>query len=170
MCIRDRYVRQVLKRFMTRAYRRPATGEEVDRFAQIYKVVRPQLPSFEAAMRETLAMVLVSPQFMYVAASTSLDFRQHELASRLSYFLWVTMPASELTQVAQASGLDSEASIKTQVLRLLEHHARVEQSLRNLTMQWFSLSKLSTVPINRELFPRFLYYVCLLYTSDAADE
>jgi hypothetical protein len=155
----DQYVRQVLKRFMTRAYRRPATGEEVDRFEQIYKVVRPQLPSFEAAMRETLAMVLVSPQFMYVAASTSLDFRQHELASRLSYFLWGTMPDSELTQVAQASGLDSEASIKTQVLRLLEHDARVEQSLRNLTMQWFSLSKLSTVPINRELFPRFLYYV-----------
>jgi len=155
----DQYVRQVLKRFMTRAYRRPVTAGEIDRFAEVYKVVRPQLPSLEAAMRETLAMVLVSPQFLYVAGSASGANRYHELASRLSYFLWGTMPDSELTKVALASGLDSEAAIKTQVLRLLEDDARVEQSLRNLTMQWFSLSKLSTVPINRELFPRFLYYV-----------
>ena len=60
----EAYVREVLGRFMSRAYRRPATAGEIDRFAKVYALVAPELGTMEAATRETLAMVLISPQFL----------------------------------------------------------------------------------------------------------
>ena len=154
----EAYVRQVLQRFMTRAFRRPVTDSEIERFTQIYEIVRSQLPSFEAAMRETLAMVLVAPQFLYVSRPVAGTNRDFEMASRLSYFLWGSMPDEQLVSQALESALDDDVEIESQVLRMLTD-PRVEQSFRNLTIQWLSLQKLSTVPINRDLFPRFLYYV-----------
>ncbi len=153
------YVKAVLQRFMSRAYRRPATAEEVNRFARIYDLVVPELKTMEAAMRETLAMVLVSPQFMYhTLAQDGLASRHYELASRLSYFLWGSMPDDELMRLASAGKLDDPAVIERQVRRLLSDD-RSQAFVENFTMQWLSLAKLKTVPINRELFPRFLYYV-----------
>jgi hypothetical protein len=153
------YVKAVLKRFMSRAYRRPATEAEVTRFARIYELVLPDLKSIEAAMRETLSMVLVSPQFMYhTDAQDGVTSRQYELASRLSYFLWGSMPDDELMQLDSEGKLDNADSIEGQVRRLLADE-RSHDFVRNFTMQWLSLTKMKTVPINREIFPRFLYYV-----------
>ena len=61
----EAYVREVIRRFASRAFRRPASEAEVKRFEQIYRLVLPELKTMESAMRETLAMVLVSPQFLY---------------------------------------------------------------------------------------------------------
>lgn len=155
------YVREVLKRFMSRAYRRPATDEEVGRFAGIYNLILPELGSLEAAMRETLAMVLVSPQFLYHAeAEEGKVSRSYELASKLSYFLWGSMPDEELFTLAATGRLDDTEVIGAQVARLLED-PRSRGFVTNFTMQWLSLAKMRTVPINRDLFPRFLYYVPL---------
>ena len=60
----EKYVREVLRRFMSRAFRRPATDDEVARFAKIYATLKPELKTIEATLRETLALVLVSPQFL----------------------------------------------------------------------------------------------------------
>ena len=153
------YVREVLTRFMSRAYRRPATEEEIERFVRIYDVVAPELGTLESAMRETLAMVLVSPQFMYhTVAMDGVVSKQHELASKLSYFLWGSMPDDELLRLALQGMLDDPAVIEEQVRRLLADKRSLE-FVRNFTTQWLSLTKLKTVPINRDLFPRFLYYV-----------
>jgi mono/diheme cytochrome c family protein len=62
----DQYVREVLRRFMTRAFRRPATDDEVKRFAGIYTALKPELKTVEATLRETLSLVLVAPQFLMV--------------------------------------------------------------------------------------------------------
>jgi mono/diheme cytochrome c family protein len=153
------YVGEVLKRFMSRAYRRPATNEEVGHFVKIYELVLPELKTMEAAMRESLAMVLVSPQFLYHAvAKDNVASRQHELASKLSYFLWGSMPDDELTGLAAAGQLDDAAVIEKQVRRLLADE-RSHDFVDNFTMQWLSIAKMKTVPINQELFPRFLYLV-----------
>ncbi len=153
------YVREVLARFMTRAYRRPATEEEVDRFMKVHALVAPELESLEATMRETLAMVLVSPQFLYhTVAEDGLASRQYELASRLSYFLWGSMPDAELVALAEKGSLEDPSVIDGQVRRLLAD-GRCRDFVANFTTQWLSLAKMKTVPINRDLFPRFLYYV-----------
>lgn len=155
------YVRQVLERFLARAFRRPATAEEVARFAAIYDLVRPDCATFEQAMRETLAMVLISPQFLYhTVADGTVVQPQFEMASRLSYFLWGTMPDDELLRLAKEGRLSDAKVIEQQVLRLLADK-RSADFVDNFTMQWLSLAKMKTVPINKDLFPRFLYYVPL---------
>ncbi|MEC8558034.1 MAG: DUF1592 domain-containing protein [Planctomycetota bacterium] len=149
------YVKEVLQRFMSRAYRRPATKEEVERFTAIYDLVLPELKTLEAAMRETLAMVLISPQFLY---QNQIQAPQYRLAAKLSYFLWASMPDEELLLLAAQGKLDDPAEIQRQVIRLLADK-RAEDFVRTFTMQWLSLGKLHTVPINQDLYPRFLYYV-----------
>ncbi len=153
------YVKQVLERFMSRAYRRPASAEEVQRFCQVYELLRPDFVSLEAAMRETLALVLVTPQFLlHTTGDGEVTTSQHELASRLSYFLWASMPDEELLRLAAAGRLDDADVIEQQVLRMLAD-GRSRDFVSSFTTQWLSLLKMKTVPINKDLFPRFLYYV-----------
>lgn len=153
------YIRSVLKRFISRAYRRPATANEIGSFERIYELLLPELKTQEAAIRETLAMVLISPQFLYhTNGAGNGEWHAYEFASRLSYFLWGSMPDDELIHLAASGELLSEKTIREQVLRMLSD-ARSADFVRNFTMQWLSLAKMKTVPINRTLFPRFLYYV-----------
>ena len=155
----ETYVREVIRRFASRAFRRPASKAEVDRFAKIYKLVQPELKTMEAALRETLAMVLISPQFLYhTVADGEVTSRSHELASRLSYFLWGSMPDAELLRLAGEGRLADPKVMEQQTRRLLADE-RSKDFVRNFTMQWLSLAKMKTVPINQQLFPRFLYYV-----------
>ena len=155
----EAYVREVIRRFASRAFRRPASEAEVKRFEQIYRLVLPELKTMESAMRETLAMVLISPQFLYhTVADGEVTHRQYELASRLSYFLWGSMPDKELMELAGQGGLDDPKLMEQQTRRLLAD-VRSQDFVRNFTMQWLSLAKMKTVPINQQLFPRFLYYV-----------
>lgn len=162
------YVRQVIERFVSRAFRRPATADEVARFVQIYDLVLPEMGSVEAAMRETLSMALVSPQFLYHTTAAPdatvnggqaiADSKSYELASKLSYFLWASMPDQQLLDLAAQAKLNDPAVIEQQVRRLLAD-PRSRDFVENFTTQWLSLNKQKTVPINSELFPRFLYYV-----------
>ncbi|MFT5525109.1 MAG: hypothetical protein ACI9HK_003075 [Pirellulaceae bacterium] len=153
------YVREVLRRFMTRAFRRPVENEEVETFANIYKIVSMDLPTMEEAIRETLAMVLISPDFMYhTVAKEGVANRQYEMACKLSYFLWGSMPDQELIGLAKDGKLADAAVIDQQVRRLLKDK-RSHDFVDNFTSQWLSIAKMKQVKINAELFPRFLFYV-----------
>jgi hypothetical protein len=143
---------------MTRAYRRPAQENEVERFAQIYHLVRPSTPSLEEAMRETLAMVLVAPRFLYHTESDPATDEHYAMASRLSYFLWASMPDQELFDLAARHELDDPVMVERQVLRMLAHK-KSKRFIEDFTVQWLSIRKLLTVPINKQLYPRFLYRV-----------
>lgn len=152
------YAREVLQRFLSRAYRRPAVESEVQRFAKIYELLLPTLKTEEATFRETLAMVLISPQFLYHTVPDARTSRHYALASKLSYFVWATMPDEELLELAADQRLDEPAVLEAQVRRMVRDD-RSRDFVENFTRQWLSLDKLQTVPINRDLFPRFLYYV-----------
>ena len=155
----DAYVREVINRFVSRAFRRPASKAEVERFFRIYKLVNPELKTLEASMRETLATVLISPQFLYhTVADGKVTSHTDELASRLSYFLWGSMPDGALLKLAAEGRLAESEVMKQEVKRMLADE-RSKDFVRNFTMHWLSLAKMKTVPINNQLFPRFLYYV-----------
>lgn len=155
----DGYVRQVLQRFMGRAYRRPATIEEVERFSKIYQMVAPEMKSFEAAMRETLAMVLISPQFlMHTVTADGTTSKQYALASRLSYFLWGSMPDDQLLALAASGEIGQPKVLRRQIERMIDDE-RFGDFMENFAMQWMSIEKMLTVPINAQRFPRFLFYV-----------
>jgi mono/diheme cytochrome c family protein len=154
----EAYLASVLQAFASRAFRRPAESDEVQRYISIFKIVESSGASFEEAIRETLAMMLISPQFLYHTEENEKSSGQYELASRLSYFLWASMPDEELISLAGQGRLDEPGVIQAQVLRMLDDK-RAEQFVRTFTLQWMSLAKSLTVPINKDLFPSFLYYV-----------
>ncbi len=155
----DAYVKAVLRKFMGRAYRRPATDNEVDRFHKVYNLVAPEMKSFEAAMRETLAMVLISPQFlMHTVVKDGVARKEHALVSRLSYFLWSSMPDDELLALAESGEIGQPKVLRQQIERMIKDE-RFDDSMENFAMQWMSMDKMLTVPINADRFPRFLFYV-----------
>lgn len=152
------YIRQVLVRFLTRAYRRPATQPEVEKFAKIFSLIRPSTQTYEEAVRETLAMVLISPQFLYHTESDPAADQHYAMASKLSYFLWASMPDQALVDLAAAQKLNDTAIIEQQVLRMLADE-KSHHFVEDFTTQWLSIKKMKTVPINKDLFPRFLHLV-----------
>ncbi|MFK7911229.1 MAG: DUF1592 domain-containing protein [Akkermansiaceae bacterium] len=155
----NRYAYEVIKRFMTKAFRRPVARDEVDQYYGIYQIYDAEFDTFEQTMRETLAMVLISPQFLYHTVIKESDAtKQYELASKLSYFLWGSMPDKELFDLAANGKLNDPAVIESQTRRLLTDK-RSSNFIDNFTTQWLSIAKMKTVNINRDLFPRFLYTV-----------
>lgn len=151
-----KYIKQVIERFATRAFRRPITAGELDKFVKIYELLAPDMETTEAALRETLSMVLISPQFLFhTTAAEGMVSSQYELANRLSYFLWGSMPDDELLSLAAQKKIDKPEVIEIQVKRMLKDK-RSADFIRNFTMQWLSIQKSRAVPINQKLFPRFL--------------
>ena len=110
-------------------------------------------------MRETLATVLISPHFLYhTSIAENSQSKQYELASRLSYFLWGSMPDQQLFDLADSSMLHDPKVIEAQARRLLADK-RAHDFIENFTLQWLSIAKMKTVNINQDIFPRFLYTV-----------
>ena len=151
------YMVTVLKDFMSRAFRRPVDSAEVDRMASFFEEVRPEFPTFEEAARETLAMVLVSPDFLYLmepAGDNKRPLNNWELASRLSYFLWSTMPDEELLGVAVNGALSDKSVLAAQVERMI-HDPRSQQFVDQFTDQWLHLGFIENVSIDTKEYRGF---------------
>ncbi|MGL4424239.1 MAG: DUF1587 domain-containing protein, partial [Gemmataceae bacterium] len=117
-------VRSVLAQFMARAYRRPVSIVEVEAKVKLFVAVRPTAGSFIAALRHPLTAVLTSPHFLYLSeptteAKSARGLNAHELASRLSYFLWSTMPDAELRSLADSGRLIDPVVLRAQTQRML---------------------------------------------------
>ncbi len=151
--------RQLLRRFMTRAYRRPVSREEVEPAAKLYGGLRANGLSFEEALRESFASVLVSPHFLYRVetrgpASEPQPLDGYELASRLSYFLWSSMPDERLFALAADGRLRDPQMLETEVTRMLAN-PRAANFAANFADQWFDLDALNRVAVNPEFYPDF---------------
>ena len=147
----DEYVRAVLKRFMGRAFRRPVTPAELNRIFEHYQTIRADFPSFEEAMRETLSMVLIQPSFLYRIEPSGDEKRpitDWELASRLSYFLWSTMPDERLRRLAEKSKLRRSKVLRREVLRMLDDQ-RGSRFVDQFCRQWFQLDRLTNISVDK---------------------
>ena len=150
--------REALAGFITRAYRRPATEADLGVALSFYEKIRPVSPSFEEAMREVFSMILVSPEFLYLfepeASGKSRALTPHEIAARLSYFLWSTTPDDALIARASSGALSSPAGLARQVRSMIED-PRSREFVRHFTDQWLDLSGIDRVAINPEYYPDF---------------
>jgi hypothetical protein len=125
---------RLLKDFLTRAFRRPVSGELVAEFFEGFKRSMATGASFDTAMRETCKAALCSPHFfLYLEQPGRLD--GFALAARLSRLLWSSQPDETLTQAAASGRLLKPAELKTQTERLLQD-ARAERFLGDFTGQW----------------------------------
>ena len=158
----DAYVRQVVERFMARAYRRPPTDQEVSRMLLLYDRLHSQNGSFEESIIGTLSAVLCAPGFLMLdkpadspsANTPSKQLNGYELASRLSYFLWSTMPDDQLFELARKGELHQPGILRQQVLRMIDD-PRSDEFVEHFCSQWLNLDSVYTVMINPEYFPRF---------------
>ncbi|MBL8819508.1 MAG: DUF1592 domain-containing protein [Planctomyces sp.] len=149
------YVTELLRRFMTRAFRRTVEDAEVARFAAFYQSIRAEFPSFEETIREALAMILVQPDFLFLlepAGEEKRTISEQELASRLSYFLWSTMPDDRLLELANAGTL--RENLDGEVDRMLADR-RAQRFSEQFTDQWLSLNVVDNIAVNRERYPDF---------------
>ncbi len=149
--------REILTRFVSKAYRRPATKDEVERLAQLVEAAEKHGDKWEAGIKLALEAALVSPKFLF---RVELDDRpdsagphpidEYQLASRLSYFLWSTMPDDELFALAAKKQLT--ANLDAQVRRMLKD-PRSKALVDNFAMQWLQLRLLKNFNPDPKLFP-----------------
>ena len=140
---------------MSRAFRRSVEYSEVAEMVDFYKSIRPEFPSFEEAIRETLAMVLIQPDFLFLLEPGGDEKRpvtELELASRLSYFLWSTMPDDRLLELATTGALRQNLAAEGE--RMLADQ-RSQRLVRQFTDQWLNLNGVDNVAINRDRYPGF---------------
>jgi len=151
-------MREQIGRLLIRAYRRPPTTEEIDRLMGLAKEARKRGDSFERAMQLVLEATLVSPQFMLRGewnaedAEGVRDLNDYELATRLSYFLWSSMPDDELMKVAADGKLREQ--LDRQIDRMLAS-PRSDQLIRNFGEQWLETRRLESMQRSVKHFPEF---------------
>ncbi len=145
------YGREVLTTFMERVWRRPVTSQEVDQLMALFAKYRPEFETFEEAMREVLATALATPEFLYLTQSSAGgDVRQPdsisnvELASRLSFFLWSSIPDDELLELARHVKLKEPAVLTAQVQRMLAD-PRSNRFSQQFVQQWLGLDGFDSV-------------------------
>jgi mono/diheme cytochrome c family protein len=144
------YAREVLAHFLERAWRRPVAAKEVDPFLGLFAKYRPDFDTFEGAMLEVLATALASPEFLYVTQRSSGEntdkaaVSDSELATRLSFFLWSSVPDGELLQLARQGKLNDPTVLKAQVDRLLAD-PRAERFAQHFAEQWLGLDGMESI-------------------------
>ncbi len=145
------YGREVLNRFLKRVWRRPVSSQEVDQFLALFAKYRPEFATFEEAMVEVLATALSTPEFLYLTQRGSTDeahsptqISELELASRLSVFLWSSIPDDELLELAERGRLREPEVLAGQVKRLLAD-PRSRRFSQHFVEQWLGLERITSV-------------------------
>ena len=151
---RDAYARQVLRTFATRAFRRPVDEKRVSQLVAIAQgVYADSTGSFEDGIARAMMAVLASPRFLFrleepvpgMAGAAVAPVDEYALASRLSYFLWSSMPDEELFRLAGRGEL--RQTLPAQVARMLKD-PKSQAFVRNFPGQWLQARDIETVPIN----------------------
>ena len=152
--------REVITRLLSRGYRRPATPQEVEAMSKVVDQAVVGGEKWEAGMQWAVQALLCSPKFLF---RVELDDRpdspeprpldEFHLASRLSYFLWNTMPDDELFDLARRGELSK--NLEPQVLRMLKDSRSTTSLVDQFAMQWLQLKRLELLAPDAKLFPEF---------------
>jgi hypothetical protein len=153
--------RKVLSTLARRAYRRPATEAEVGELLRFYQSGRKH-GTFDTGIQEALTFVLASPKFLFraepdppqVAVGVPYPVSDIELASRLSFFLWSTIPDDELVSLAAQNKLHEPATLDRQVRRMLAD-SRSKALVNNFAAQWLFLRNLQSFIPDSDEFPNW---------------
>ncbi|HND53073.1 MAG TPA: DUF1592 domain-containing protein, partial [Pirellulaceae bacterium] len=153
------YVREVVRRFASRAFRESVDNVELERLMRFWTEARNDSDSLEASLRETLSVVLTSSRFLALPASRSGGagkerLTDHELAARLSYFLWSSPPDETLLQLAEQGKLH-EPTVLAQQSRRMIGDAKSWQFSEQFAEQWLELDRLQRVTVNKGRYPDF---------------
>ncbi len=157
--------RKIVADLARRAYRRPVTPEEISKLTGLIAMAQRQGDSFEEGLVQAIQGMLVSPHFLFrieqdrkAAAEGFHQINPYEMASRLSYFLWASMPDEELFQLAGQGSLNKPEVLTRQVQRMLKSE-KAKALVENFGGQWLELRKLESVKPDRQKFADFDDYL-----------
>jgi len=147
---------KIVENLARRAFRRPVTAEDVSPLMAFYKTGYVT-GGFDGGVRDALSAILASPHFLYraesgVGTTATRTLSDLELASRLSFFLWSSLPDDELVKLATESRLGKPDVLAAQVTRMLAD-PRAESLSKDFAFQWLHLSKLDEITPDRGQFP-----------------
>ncbi len=152
--------RTVANKLARNAYRRPASEAELGLLLRVFDLAQENNLDYPASMRLMLKAVLVSPQFLFItpekepkAGQTIVPLDDFQLASRLSYLLWATMPDAELSALADAGKLHEQSVLQSQVNRLLAD-SRSRALFDGFGAQWLGLMGLESKTFDPAMFPQ----------------
>jgi hypothetical protein len=152
--------RSFVASFGKRAYRRPLDHADIDRHIKLYATAAAQ-GGFAAGIQLVIEAMLQSPSFLYKvelgmpsAGDAAVPLSQYEIATRLSYLLWGTMPDQELFAAADAGKLATGADVGAQARRMLAD-ARARDAIRSFHRNWLGLEALDAVNKDQKLYPGF---------------
>jgi hypothetical protein len=134
--------------FANRAYRRPANATDVEPYVRLFQDAEADGLNFEQALFYALRGVLTSPQFLFLSEEAPVNpdvaepLTDWELATRLSYFLWASMPDRQLREAADAGRLSDPEELRRQSLRMLEEGTHLNDSLVQFVGQWLGTADL----------------------------
>ena len=151
------YAREVVTEFMRRAWRRPVSEDQVARKLRLFSRMRAQCDSFEEAVVEVLATVLASPHFLYLGKEAGDPGSERrltgsELATRLSVFLWCSIPDEELRRVAEEGRLLESGVLREQIARMLSD-PRSQRLSKHFVRQWLDMQLLDFLNVPRAREP-----------------
>lgn len=157
----ERCARQILTALARRAYRRPATSDDVQTLMTFYEVGRSER-GFESGIQKALERLLVAPEFLFrierdpvsIAPGTAYRLNDLELASRLSFFLWSGIPDEELLGLAEQGRLHEPEVLERQVRRMLTD-PQATALVDNFASQWLQLGRLKGLMRDTEVFFEF---------------
>jgi hypothetical protein len=172
----DAQARAFVEAFGRRAFRRPLTAEQLDSFATLFAAAAEQYPDdppFTAGVRQVITGMLQSPFFLYRAelsdqiADLAVPLDGYEVASRLSYFFWNSMPDEPLLEAAEHGELDDEAGVREWGERLFDDPRSAEQ-LRRFHFQAFKMSDYDDLDKDEELFPEWSRELGVMMQDEAS--
>lgn len=145
---------KIIARLARQAFRRPVTAEELAPLMAFYEKGR-KVDGFEGGVRESIAAILVSPYFLYrvegPADTGTRALTDLELASRLSFFLWSSLPDEELLSIAEKGELSRPDVLKAQVHRMIADPRGISLT-RDFAFQWLNVAKMDTIVPSAVLF------------------
>ncbi len=152
------YAQRIFTRLLPRAFRRPVASEEVQAIVEVVENQLEREESFKSAIRAGIVAMLCSPAFIYVAEpDTSERFRElndFELASRLSYFLWSSMPDGELFRLAAKNKLREVTTLDSQIDRMLAD-AKSDALVQDFAAQWLRVEEFDRFEPDKLLYDEY---------------
>lgn len=158
----DECAERIVRSLTRRAYRRPTTAADLINPLRFYRESREAGEDFQAAIESALSAILVSPNFLFrielqpenLSRGENYAISDWELASRLSFFIWSSIPDEELMAVAESGKLRDPGVLEAQVLRMLAD-PRSMNLVENFAAQWLYLRNLDAITPDARLFPDF---------------
>ncbi len=146
--------REILTSLARQAYRRPVTATDLDPLMKLFATGRADGKSFESGIEMGLTAILVSPDFLFRVEHSNGQITDLELASRLSFFLWSSIPDEELLPIAERGKLHDPAMLRTQTLRMLRD-PKSQALLDNFAGQWLQLRNIAEWHPDPQKYPKF---------------